>query len=223
VLDAARAARKADPRLGKRVVLAGHSQGGQSVLWAASLAPRYTPDLKIRGTVALAPVSHLAEQASVISSLHSPSGLSGLVAMILRGVDIARPSAGVRGVLSDQATALYPQTLTACLAVLSSPSSFGAIAPADLFRQNADLSPVTGALSKLDDPEDLKIRTPVQIQQGTADQTVFKLFTDSLVAAYKQRGIKVTYKTYEGVTHGGAVTDAHSAADATKYIRARFR
>ena len=33
----------------------------------------------------------------------------------------------------------------------------------------------------------------------------------------------MTYKTYEGVTHGGAVTDAHSAADATKYIRARLR
>ncbi len=80
-----------------------------------------------------------------------------------------------------------------------------------------------GALSKLDDPEDLKIRTPVQIQQGTADQTVFKLFTDPLVDEYEKRGIKVTYKTYEGVTHGGAVTDARSAADATKYIRARFR
>ena len=63
----------------------------------------------------------------------------------------------------------------------------------------------------------------MQIQQGTADQTVFKAFTDPLVDDYKQRGIKVTYKTYEGVTHGGAVTDARSAADATKYIRARFR
>ena len=43
--------------------IAGHSQGGQAALWAASLAPKYTPDLKVRGTVAFAPVSHLAEQA----------------------------------------------------------------------------------------------------------------------------------------------------------------
>ena len=63
----------------------------------------------------------------------------------------------------------------------TSTSSFGALAPADLFRQGADLSPLVGALSQLDDPEDLKIRTPVQIQQGTADQTVFKVFTDQLV------------------------------------------
>jgi pimeloyl-ACP methyl ester carboxylesterase len=223
VLDAVRAARKLDTRIGKRVVLAGHSQGGQSVLWAASLAPKYTPDLEVRGTVALAPASHLAEQSTAILALHSPSGLSGLVSMILRGVDVGRPSAGVSGLLSDRAAALYPQTLTQCLGALASPSSFGGIAPADLLRQNADLNPLVSALSRLDDPEDLRIRTPVQIQQGTADQTVFKLFTDPLVDEYKQHGIKVTYKTYEGVTHGGAVTNARSAADATKYIRARFR
>ncbi len=223
VLDAVRAARKLDKRIGKRVVLAGHSQGGQSVLWAASLAPKYTPDLKVRGTVALAPASHLAEQSTAISALHSPSGLSGLVAMILRGVDVGRPSVGVSGLLSDRAAALYPQTLTQCLGALASPSSFGGIAPADLLRRGADLQPLVSALSQLDDPEDLRIRTPVQIQQGTADQTVYKLFTDPLVDEYKQHGVKVTYKTYEGVTHGGAVTDARSAADATKYIRARFR
>jgi pimeloyl-ACP methyl ester carboxylesterase len=223
VLDAVRAARKADTRLGKRVVLAGHSQGGQSVLWAASLAPKYTPDLKLRGTVALAPVSHLAEQSTAVSALHSPSGLSGLVAMILRGVDVGRPSVGVPGLLSDRAAALYPQTLTKCLGTLAGSSSFGAIAPADLLHQGADLQPLLDALSQLADPEDLRIRTPVQIQQGTADQTVYKLFTDPLVDEYEQRGIKVTYKTYEGVTHGGAVTDSRSATDATRYIRARFR
>src|SRR3954447_9098188 len=222
VLDAVRAARRLDKRLAKRVVLAGHSQGGQSVLWAASLAPRYARDLKVRGTVAFAPVSHLAEQTALLPSLTAPSGLSGLVAMILRAIDIARQSLKVAGTLGDPAAALYPQTLTECLGKLASTSSFGALAPADLLRQGADLGPATAALSKLDDPEDLHIRTPVEINQGTADATVFKVFTDQLVSGYKKRGIKVTYKTYEGVTHGGAVTDAHSAADATKYIRARL-
>ena len=222
VLDMARAARALDKRVGRRVVLAGHSQGGQAVLWAASLAPKYAPDLKIRGTLALAPVSHLAEQAALLPNLKSPSALSGLVAMILRGIDIARPQLNMAGVLGDAAASLYPATLTECLAKLAGPSSFGALAPADLIRQGADVSAIEGALSTLDDPDDLRIRTPVQIQQGTADQTVFKLFTDPLVAGYEKRGTKVTYKTYEGVTHGGAVTDAHSAADATKYVRSRL-
>ena len=143
--------------------------------------------------------------------------------MILRGIDIARPSLNVAGTLNDPAAALYPQTLSECLGKLASTSSFGAIAPADLIRQGTDLGPATTALSQLDDPEDLQIRTPLQIQQGTADQTVFQTFTDQTVDAYKQRGVKVTYKTYEGVDHGGAVKDAHSAADATKYIRAHLR
>ena len=62
MLDMVRAARKLDKRLGRRVVIAGHSQGGQSALFAAALAPKWTPELKVRGTLALAPVSHLAAQ-----------------------------------------------------------------------------------------------------------------------------------------------------------------
>jgi hypothetical protein len=104
-----------------------------------------------------------------------------------------------------------------------STSSFGAIAPADLIRQGTDLGPATTALSQLDDPEDLPIRTLLQIQQGTADQTVFQTFADQTVDTYKQHGVKVTYKTYEGVDHGGAVKDAHSAAGATKFICARLK
>src|SRR4051794_1407713 len=196
---------------------------GRSVRAVGGVAgPRYARDLKVRGTVAFAPVSHLAEQAALLPSLTSPSALSGLASMILRGIDIARPSLDVGSALSDRAAALYPQTLSECLGKLASSSSFGALAPADLIRHGTDLGPAIAALSKLDDPEDVRIRTPVEIHQGTADATVFKAFTDPLVSGYKKRGIKVIYKTYEGVTHGGAVTDAHSATDATRYIRSRL-
>ena len=74
-----------------------------------------------------------------------------------------------------------------------------------------------------EDPERLTIRTPVRIHQGTADSTVFKLFTDPLVEDYRRRGVRVSYKIYEGVDHGGAVEDARSARDATSYIRSRLR
>src|SRR3954451_25294030 len=187
VLDAVRAARKLDKRLGRRIAIAGHSQGGQAALWAASLAPKWTPELKVRGTLALAPVSHLAEQASLLRSLTSPSPLSGFAAMILRGIDSAQPSLGVPSDLTDRAAALYPQTLRQCLPQLQASSSFGGIAPSDIVRSDVNLAPIVAALSAKDDPEDLKI-TPVRIQQGTADTTVFPAFTDSLVDAYRKRG-----------------------------------
>jgi|SRR5215211_311237 len=221
VLDAIRAARKVDKRIGRRVVLAGHSQGGHAVLWAASLAPRYTPELKVRGTLALAPASHLGEQAALLRGLTTPGGLSGSASMILRGIDLAEPGLTVTAGLSDRAAALYPQTLTECLPALASPQSFGGLAPSDLLRSDADISGVVAALNR-QDPETLKIRTPVRIQQGTADATVFKLFTDPLAVEYRERGTKVVYKTYKGVDHGGAVTNARSARDATRYIRRRL-
>ena len=103
MLDMVRAARKLDKRLGKKVIIAGHSQGGQSALWAASLAPKWTPELKVRGTVALAPVSHLAEQIPLLEGLTQPGGLSGLAAMILRGIDAAAPQLGVSAAASPTA------------------------------------------------------------------------------------------------------------------------
>jgi pimeloyl-ACP methyl ester carboxylesterase len=223
VLDAARAARRLDRRIGRRVVIAGHSQGGQAALFAASLAPNYTRDLKLRGTVAFAPASHLAEQSAVLPSFTATSPLSGLVALILRGIDIARPELGVSGALADAAARLYPRTLTECIGELAGPGSFGALAPSNLLRQGIDTGPATAALSELVDPEDLRIRTPVRIQQGAADTIVFKAFTDPLVEDYRKRGNPVTYRTYEGVDHGGVVTDARSVRDATKFVRARLR
>src|SRR4051812_34702439 len=95
VLDMARAARKLDSSLGKSVVIAGHSQGGHAGLWAASLAKKWTPELKLKGTLALAPASHIGQQATLLSTLTSPSGLSGLASMIVKGADIAKPSLGI--------------------------------------------------------------------------------------------------------------------------------
>src|SRR5690349_2839130 len=51
VLDMVRAARKLDRSLGKKVLIAGHSQGSHAALWAGSLAGRWTPELDVRGTL----------------------------------------------------------------------------------------------------------------------------------------------------------------------------
>jgi acetyl esterase/lipase len=217
VLDMVRAARKLDARIGKNVLIAGHSQGGHAALWANALAKKYTPDLKVRGTLALAPASHLGEQGSLLASLSSPGGITGLAAMIIRGIDVAQPSLDVPNLLSANAKALYPRVDTVCLSDLTEATSFGGLAPADLFVPGANLSGLVAALNK-NDPEDLKLSGRVQIEQGTTDTTVFKPFTDQLVAAVKGRGATVTYKTYNGVDHGGVVTKSAPARDATKFV-----
>jgi pimeloyl-ACP methyl ester carboxylesterase len=220
VLDIVRAARKVDPSIGRRVIIGGHSQGGHAALWATALAPKWSPALRVRGTVAFAPASHIEAQAKIIATLTTPSSVSGLAALILRGVDSSRPKLHLSSVLSPQGDALYPQTLTACLPQLDLSTSFGQLAPAQLFNPHANLAPLDRALGK-SDPEHLSIRTPLFIAQGTADTTVFPAFTELLEKALTSRGATVDYRTYAGVSH--ADIPAASNADALAFAGKRLR
>jgi pimeloyl-ACP methyl ester carboxylesterase len=218
VLDIVRAARKLDRRIGKRVLLAGHSQGGHAALWAASLQRTWAPELKLRGTLAFAPASHIGDQAALLRALDQPSGISGLAALILRGIDIARPDLNIQARLSDRAMALYPEIGTKCLGELSAQTSFGGVAPAALIRPDVPVDPVVAALNA-NDPETLKIRGPVRIAQGTADTTVFPNFTMALANRIKA---DVSYKTYAGIDHVQVVLNRKPAADATTFVRGRL-
>ena len=221
VLDAVRAARKVEPRLSKRFVIAGHSQGGHAALFAASLAKTWTPELQLRGTVAFAPASHLSEQFPLTTQVGTPGGgLGGIIALGLRAIDTAGLGVDVPALLTPEATAFYPQTETECLDVLSGAGSWGGLPLNQIFRSGADLGPLVAAIDR-NDPENVKIRTPVRVEQGDADGTVFKSFTDQLVDEYEAKDVKVTYKVYPGVSHGGVV-DA-GASDASKWIRGRFK
>jgi pimeloyl-ACP methyl ester carboxylesterase len=219
VLDIVRAARKLERGIGKSVAILGHSQGGHAALWAASLAPRYTPELKVRTTIAYAPASHIAEQSNLLYVLKDPSPLSGLIASIFRGVDIANPSLRVSSYLSDKAAALYPQVDVKCLDELYGPDTFAGIAPSEILREGVDIKPLLKAADK-SDPENLKIRTPLYVLQGTADSTVLSIFTDPLVNDLKAKGARVTYKKYTGITHGQIVQAARK--DARAFLRKRL-
>jgi pimeloyl-ACP methyl ester carboxylesterase len=222
VLDAVLAARQLDPSISKNVIIAGHSQGGHAALWAASLAPKWTPGLKIRGTVAFAPANHIGEQGSALTADTAPGSITGLAALILRGAEIADPALNIQSHLTPQAAALWPQTISQCLPALTATSSFGGLAPSQLFQPGTDLTPIIAELNA-NDPEDLAIKTPVQVEQGTADTTVFPSLTDALEKEYVQHGIKLTAKSYAGLTHSGVVTSAQPQADSVAFIKKVLR
>ena len=91
VVDIVSAGRELYP-LSKKYLISGHSQGGQSALFAAGLASSYAPKLKLKGTVAYAPASHIREQANLLPGLTSPSG-----AECARGADPQRRGESVDG------------------------------------------------------------------------------------------------------------------------------
>ena len=200
VVDIVSAARDLDPDLSKRYVLAGHSQGGHAVLGGAGLAKGWAPELKLRGTVAYAPASHMEEQAQSLSALTSPSPLSALAALILEGAIAGDAELKPDLLLQPAALALFPQANRTCLPELGASSSFGGIAPADLVRDDAETAELFSFLGK----QNPAVRTsaPILMLQGTADTTVFPFFTDLLNDELLALGDAVTYTEYPGVGHG---------------------
>lgn len=221
VLDIVRAARRASPAIGKRLVIAGHSEGGHAALWAAYEARRWTPELDLRGTVAFAPASHLAAQAAVMTGLDI-TAFSPIIGYVLRGIDVARPDLHVTSQLSPRALELWPQTNTLCNAEIGRADSWGGITAKDIFVPDPDLGPAIAYLRSTD-PENLRIRGRVMVLQGDKDSTVLPNFTDDLVKQYEARGTKVTYGRYPGLDHGSIATDAASTTAALRYLRARLR
>jgi pimeloyl-ACP methyl ester carboxylesterase len=207
VLDIVRAARKIEPRLSKSVAIMGHSQGGHAALWATALAPRYTPELKVRDTIAFAPASHIKDQAGLLDSITTPSPISALVASIFRGNEVADPSLHVASLLTDKAAALYPSVDVKCLGDMYGADSWGGLAPSEIIREGVDRAPLLASVDR-NDPENLTIKTPVDILQGASDTTVFPAFTDQLFDELEAKGTKLTYKKFPGVDHGGIVRAA---------------
>src|SRR5581483_6838229 len=220
VLDIVRAAHAFDRELDlHRVGLAGHSVGGHAALWATALAPGYTPELGIRATVAFAPSSHLAAQATVLRSLTTPDGdLSAVAATIVSATELADPALDVTSLLTPQGAALFPLVQTDCEPALAA-GPFASVAPASLFQPNADLSRLIGDL-QANDPDGLTFHTPVRIEQGNADTVVLPTLTQALEQEYAAKGLPVSYESYDGVDHFGLVTAA--AADATAYLERRL-
>lgn len=201
VLDIVRAARKTYKSVGTRLAIGGHSQGGHAAVFAAALAPKYTPELRVRGTAAFAPAAQGDELFAALSSSDQPSRITGYAAVFGRGIDAAYPKVGFASLLSARGKELYPLTLSRCIPEITAENSeFAQTAPRDLFAAGADLGPLTKVLAQ-NDPTDLRVTTPLLVEQGAADTTVFPTFTEAMIAGLRKRGAKVTYKLHENIDH----------------------
>ena len=201
VLDIVTASRSLNQSIGRKFLIAGHSQGGHAALFAAGEAASYGKGLKLRGTVAYAPASHLAEQEELLPALTFPSGLTALATMIVSGASTVDPQGiNPQQILSDKALPFYPQLEQTCLAQLAAPDSLGGIPPSQLEREGTDLTPLIKVLT--DNNPAIRTKAPILLAQGLADTTVIPQFTDALNQELVAKGNQVDYQTFPGVTHG---------------------
>src|SRR5918999_6024117 len=219
VVDIVRASRQLDGRLARRYVIAGHSHGGHAALFAAALAPKRAPELRLRGVAAFAPASHLDLLSRALPNFTSPSGLSGLAALVVRGLSSVYPQIEPSQIASDGALALLPLVDKLCLVELNSASAFGGTAPADLVRPGADLEPLHEVLERQN--PDLKIAVPILLAQGLTDTTVLPFRTNQLDSELRERKNKVRYLTYPEIEHVGVVAAADMRT--RKFFKARLK
>jgi pimeloyl-ACP methyl ester carboxylesterase len=206
-IDIVRAARKLDPRIGRRVVFAGHSQGGQSSLFATDAAGRRASGLRLRGTVAYAPASHILEQRNLLPVLTAPGDPSRYAALIVKSAASVSAEVRPRQLLSAEALHVFPQVDETCIRQLRAPDSFGGIAPSNFFRDGADTRALDRILEEAN-PQVSSSPAPILIAQGTADSNAPKPFADMLISELVADGNDVEYAVYEGVDHGDIAVQA---------------
>lgn len=203
VLDMARVARQLGPKVSKRFLIGGHSQGGHAALFAAGLATKWTPELKLRGSAIYAPGSQFKLQADFLPALVNPNPLTALATMLFRGLSGQYPSLDPQAMLSDEVLPFYPDTDRKCLDEMMAEDHLGGIAPAKLFRAGLDKTELNRIL-EAQNPA-VKTAAPVLLLQGDSDESTLKFMTDTLNDELNEQGSKVDYRIYNGLDHWSVV------------------
>ena len=204
VLDAARAAKNLpDTGAGERLLLWGHSQGGQASLFAGQLAPKYAPELQLLGTAAAAPAGELAKlldadadtAEGVVLGAYAVNAYADLYAE-------EHPDIEASQVVTPEGLPAIPELVKLC--DLTQSDQMGAIAAplaGKFFVGDPGSVKPWGELLGENSVGGTKIDSPVLITQGEADTIVVPDTTTGVVATYCGNGTNVTEKTYPGVTH----------------------
>ena len=203
VLDAVRAAQHIPAaEASDRVILWGHSQGGQAVLFAAQRAPQYAPELQILGVAVAAPAADLT--ALLSDHIDDISGVTiGSYAFAAYAEVYADKGATLGGILTPDAQQLLPEMNKLCLLsnigklheigqplvgrfVTSNP---GSVQPwATLLAENS-----AGAVA---------FTAPLFVAQGLDDTLVLPTATEGFVAHEESLGMDVQFHPIASADHG---------------------
>ena len=220
VTDIVRAAREIDPQIGKRWIVAGHSEGGQVALDTADYAPAYAPELQLVGAVAYAPATHMEGmvQSAVISD--DPSGGYGFLGLMVEGFSTVDPRFALDKMLTPGALAIVPELQQLCSDQLVSDSAWSRIIPRAIFRPDADVNAFYHAVEENTDAESFTINVPVLFLQGGSDEDIDSSATSYVAHALCRAGTPTTFKAYPSASHGTVLQQAD--ADVAPWIAERF-
>lgn len=222
MLDAVRAASQMkEIKLDDRMVVWGHSQGGNSALWTGIRATEYAPDLKLLGVAALAPASDLK---GLVAS--SKGGMFGKIvsSYIVRGFAQAYPDVKPEEYVSGLTRIVIKDIAGRCTAgyaTLFSVLETNILPPDGIFSKDPLSGPLGERLAQ-NTPASI-IPAPVLIAQGEIDDLVIPDVQKRYVAARCSAGQKIDFRTYPGRDHVSVVAeDSPLTPELIAWTRDRF-
>lgn len=110
------AQRLAGTQAGNQVAMAGWSQGGQTSLWAASIAPTYAPNLQIVGAALLAPAARTLE---LVEYEAANTSYGAYYMAIHAGMQAGHPDLNLKDVITVDGLELLPHLAYDCFSLWS--------------------------------------------------------------------------------------------------------
>jgi pimeloyl-ACP methyl ester carboxylesterase len=219
VLDAVRAAGQlTEVNAGTDTLLYGASQGGQAALWAAQVAPEWTPELDVLGVVAVAPFSEvdllLPAAATVVGAEgYLVLGVYGQAAANsdLDPTEVLDPAVVEEAAIVEERCVPDVHVAFRQLAAETGrpPGDLDALRSAEWQEQLASLKPGTGALD-----------VPVLLAQGDRDTTIPAATTKILATRMCASGDEVETLNKPDAGHSEIVTAAD--AEIRDWLAARL-
>lgn len=200
VLDAVRAARELrGDRLSDRVILWGHSQGGQAVLFAGQLAADYAPELRVLAVAAAAPAADLT--ALMSAHLDDISGVTiGAYAFTAFAGIYDEP---LEGILTPAALEIVPRMVELCLlSNLDELHRIGDPLVGDFTLADPTTTEPWASLLRENSAGASAFAAPLFVAQGLDDELVVPRDTAAFVAREASLGMRVTYHEIPFADHG---------------------
>jgi pimeloyl-ACP methyl ester carboxylesterase len=200
----------------------GHSQGGQSALFAWKLAPTYEErsGVQMVGAVADAPPSDLATIYQSLSG--SPNRVYDYMMLAGFNAGYGNRAAPLDAVLTKRGTALLPSLRQGCLAsVTAKVNAFPSLS--QLVKTNPFDVPAWRRLFTENDPASFNFatRVPLLIVHGGADEVIPVTTSAQLADHLCALGGTVERWVYPDQSHGGALFV--SALDMGRWMLNRFQ
>jgi pimeloyl-ACP methyl ester carboxylesterase len=214
-IDAVRAARQlADAHAGTTWISIGHSQGGHAALSASELAKEYAPELKLIGTVALAPGSDFDKTFGPVDEVVARV----IGAMMLYGATSEHPDLDPADYTGPGLAAKADLVENECLDVLMVPV---AGIPADQFWKQDPLKTEPTKSILLDNEVGVtKVDAPLLLIVGTADIQVNFERAKSLYRRLCDIGQETELVVLEGADHGQELP--RTSDQVTKWLQDRL-